>query len=70
VLAALAALTRLPVLAETCRRPLQRAGRGGAHLDLALAAHGRDHVDRAERWRAGAVTTAAAAAAFLDRDPG
>ena len=70
VLGELAALTSLPLLADTCRRPLERSTAGVVRLlDLALAAHGRDHGYRVERWREGAVTTAAAVAAFLDRDP-
>ena len=38
-------------------------------IDRATAAHARDHGGPLEQWRDDATTTAAAVAAFLDRDP-
>ena len=38
-------------------------------LDRALVAYGRDHGQQVDAWRQSVVITAAATAAFLDRDP-
>jgi hypothetical protein len=70
MLGELAATASARPLAHSCRRELQLTTAGVVRLlDRALTAYGRDHHQDVDDWRQGVVITAAATAAFLDRDP-
>jgi hypothetical protein len=67
LLGELAAYASFPILADDCRRPLERTCAALLRLlDRALLANGRDLGYRVDAWRESAMTAASAVAAMID----